>query len=142
MEKNPTLLLVVAIALINESRKILMQTRPLGKNMAGLWEFPGGKVETGETPEQAVVRELKEELNIEIKVENLSQSCFASEALGQKHLILLLYTAHRWTGDIIPKEGQQYDWYDIDALTQLDMPPADIPLVASLRKILSADNMG
>lgn len=136
MEKNPTLIFVTAVALIDETKKILMQTRPLGKDMAGLWEFPGGKVEAGETPEAALVRELKEELNIDILEENLTQTCFASEPLGQKHLILLLYTATQWDGQMIAKEGQAMDWFDLDALAGLNMPPADIPLVATLRKIL------
>lgn len=137
MEKNPTLLFVAAVALINKSQKILMQTRPLGKDMAGLWEFPGGKVEAGETPEAALVRELKEELNIDISERNLIQTCFASEPLEQKHLILLLYTASEWDGEMIAKEGQTLDWFDGDALSSLEMPPADIPLVATLQKILT-----
>lgn len=136
MENKPTLLFVVAIALIDQNEKILMQTRPLGKSMAGLWEFPGGKVEEGELPEFAIVRELKEELDISISRENLSPTCFASEPLGEKHLLLLLYVADKWSGDIVAKEGQKFDWFDLDALSKLEMPPADIPLVANLKKIL------
>lgn len=138
MEKKPTLLFVVALALIDENEKILLQTRPLGKSMAGLWEFPGGKVEEGELPEHALVREMKEELNITVSAQNLTATCFASESLGKKNLLLLLYIADIWDGDIIAKEGQEFDWFDLDAMSQLDMPPADIPLVANLKKILQS----
>ncbi len=136
MEKKPTLLFVVALALIDENQKILMQIRPLGKSMAGLWEFPGGKVEKGELPEDALVREINEELNISISAQNLTPTCFASEPLGEKNLLLLLYTADKWEGDIIAKEDQKFDWFDLDSISKLDMPPADIPLVANLKKIL------
>ncbi len=137
MEKIPTIIFVVALALIDQNEKILMQTRPLGKSMAGLWEFPGGKVEEGELPEDALVREIKEELNIGISTQNLTPTCFASEPLGDKNLLLLLYSADKWDGDIIAKEEQKFDWFDLDMLSKLDMPPADIPLVANLKKILN-----
>lgn len=136
MEKKPTLLFVVALALMDENQKILMQTRPLGKSMAGLWEFPGGKVEEGELPELALVREIQEELNISISAQDLTPTCFASEPLGAKNLLLLLYIADKWEGEMIAKEGQQFDWFDLDAISKLDMPPADIPLVANLKKIM------
>lgn len=136
MENNPTLLFVVAAAIINEKKEILMQIRPLGKNMAGLWEFPGGKVEPGEIPEAALARELKEELNIEIDTQKLHASCFASEPLGSKHLLLLLYTIDEWSGDLRGLEQQQYGWFALDKLSSLEMPPADIPLVEMLSKIL------
>lgn len=136
MEKKPTLLFVVALALMDENQKILMQTRPLGKSMAGLWEFPGGKVEEGELPELALVREIQEELNISISAQDLTPTCFASEPLGAKNLLLLLYIADKWEGELIAKEGQQFDWFDLDAISKLDMPPADIPLVANLKKIM------
>ena len=138
MEKNPTTLFVAAAAIVDNNEKILMQTRPLGKPMAGLWEFPGGKVELGETPEAALSRELQEELNISVDPQNMHPSCFASEALGSKQLLLLLYITEKWQGDITPREGQKYDWFDIEQLAQLDMPPADIPLVETLKKILKA----
>lgn len=136
MENNPTLLYVVAAAIMNENQEILMQIRPLGKNMAGLWEFPGGKVEPGEIPEVALARELKEELNIEINTQKLRASCFASEPLGSKHLLLLLYTIDEWSGVITGLEQQQYGWFALDRLASLEMPPADIPLVEMLGKIL------
>lgn len=136
MEKKPTLLFVVALALVKDNQKILMQTRPLGKSMAGLWEFPGGKVEKGELPELALVREIREELNISISAQDLTPTCFASEPLGAKNLLLLLYIADKWEGEVIAKEGQQFDWFDLDAISKLDMPPADIPLVANLKKIM------
>lgn len=137
MENNPTLLFVVAAALIGENNKILMQTRPLGRSMAGLWEFPGGKVEADEKPERALARELYEELNVQIDTQNLVPTCFASQALGKKHLLLLLYICREWSGDINAREGQHYDWFKIEDMADLDMPPADIPLVANLHKILS-----
>ncbi len=136
MENKPTLLFVVALALIDQNGKILMQTRPLGKSMAGLWEFPGGKVEEAELPEFAIIRELKEELNISISRQDLKPTCFASEPLGEKSLLLLLYMADKWHGDIIAKEGQKFDWFDLDSILELAMPPADIPLVENLKKIL------
>ncbi len=136
MENNPTLLFVVAAAIMNEKKKILMQTRPLGKSMAGLWEFPGGKVEMGEIPEFALVRELKEELNIDIEADKLRPSCFASEALESKHLLLLLYIVDEWHGEITAQEEQDYGWFAIDQLSSLEMPPADIPLVKTLSKIM------
>lgn len=104
--------------------------------MAGLWEFPGGKVEKGELPELALVREIREELNISISAQDLTPTCFASEPLGAKNLLLLLYIADKWEGEVIAKEGQQFDWFDLDAISKLDMPPADIPLVANLKKIM------
>ncbi len=137
MEKNPTFLFVVAAAIIKNNGTILMQTRPQGKSMEGLWEFPGGKVENHETPENALVRELKEELDIEVFEKNLSPTSFASEALGSKHLILLLYKIEKWQGIISPREKQRYDWFEIDDLPSLEMPPADIPLVEMLRRILT-----
>jgi len=137
MEKNPTLLFVAAAALINENRKILMQTRPLGKSMAGLWEFPGGKIESMETPEKALARELQEELNVEINPEKLVAMSFASEPLDEKNLLLLLYCIDEWEGEITPKEGQKYDWFSLEQLRKLKMPPADIPLVENLNKLLS-----
>lgn len=136
MESNPTLLFVVAAAIIDKDKKILLQNRPLGKTMAGLWEFPGGKVEQGELPEFALVRELKEELNIEIDTKKLRPSCFASEALGSKHLLLLLYIVDEWYGKVAAQEEQDYDWFTMDQILKLDMPPADIPLVSMLRKII------
>ena len=100
MEKNPTYLFVAAAALIDQNGRILVQKRPEGKPMAGLWEFPGGKVEAGETPEAALVRELAEELGIDVKELDIEPVTFASEAVEDQHLILLLYICRKWTGHI------------------------------------------
>ncbi len=136
MENNPTYLFVVAAALVDENRNILVQKRPPGKPMAGLWEFPGGKVESGETPEKALVRELKEELGLAIETGALTPVAFASEALGEKHLLLLLYTCHDWTGEAQNLESSDVKWLPLSELQHLDMPPADVPLVAQLMTVL------
>lgn len=136
MENNPTYLFVVAAALIDRNRNILVQQRPEGKPMAGLWEFPGGKVEAGETPEDALVRELEEELGVVVKSDALSPIAFASEPLGSKHLLLLLYTCSDWTGEAQNLESSDMKWLPLTELQHLDMPPADIPLVTQLMAAL------
>ncbi|ASK86994.1 (deoxy)nucleoside triphosphate pyrophosphohydrolase [Sphingorhabdus sp. SMR4y] len=132
MEKNPTILFVVAAALVDQNGRILVQKRPAGKPMAGLWEFPGGKVEIGETPEAALVRELKEELGIDVDEADLEPVTFASDALGARHLILLLYIGKKWSGDVRSAELQDVQWLEIEAIRNLPMPPADGPLVQKL----------
>ncbi|ATW04272.1 (deoxy)nucleoside triphosphate pyrophosphohydrolase [Sphingorhabdus sp. YGSMI21] len=136
MEKIPTLLFVVAAALVDRNGRILVQKRPEGKPMAGLWEFPGGKVERGETPETALVRELKEELGIDVDEADLEPVAFASEALGDRHLILLLYKSRTWAGDVRNAESQDVQWLEIDVIRELPMPPADGPLVQKLSESL------
>ncbi len=135
MEKNPTMLFVTAAALINESGAILLQKRPEGKAMAGLWEFPGGKVERAETPAFALVRELKEELGIDVDAKNLIPCTFASEALEKRDLLLLLYTCRIWQG--VPKalESPEIMWVMPDEMHQFPMPPADAPFVDVLKNL-------
>mgnify|MGYP003676757937 CR=1 FL=1 len=132
MEKNPTYLFVAAAALIDENGRILVQKRPEGKPMAGLWEFPGGKVEKGETPEEALVRELEEELAIDVKRQDIEPVAFASEAVEDQHLILLLYICRKWTGHIQSAESLEMQWLPVEAIQDLPMPSADGPLVQKL----------
>jgi 8-oxo-dGTP diphosphatase len=129
----PTLVLVVAALLRNAGGHVLVQRRPLGASMAGLWEFPGGKVETGETPEAALVRELQEELGILVSTEALVPLTFASAPLGDRHLLLLLFDVRTWQGDPHPYHADALHWASPDDLDALPMPPADRPLVAFLR---------
>ncbi|UVO53460.1 (deoxy)nucleoside triphosphate pyrophosphohydrolase [Sphingomonas sp. SUN039] len=128
---------VVAAALVDGDGRVLVQQRPAGKSMAGLWEFPGGKVESGETPEAALVRELREELGIEVDPDDLVAGPFASEPLGDRHLVMLLYTCHRWQGEAEAREAAAIGWHFPADLHILPMPPADGPLVAFLENRLS-----
>jgi 8-oxo-dGTP diphosphatase len=123
---------VVAAALIDAEGRILMQRRPAGKAHAGLWEFPGGKIEPGETPEQALARELEEELGIAVTVADLAPLAFASVPAGARTLLLLLYVCERWGGAPQPLEADALTWRFPAALRDLAMPPADLPLVAAL----------
>ncbi len=132
---NP-LLLVVACALVDPDRRIFMAQRPAGKSMAGLWEFPGGKVENGETPEEALIRELKEELSIDVTASCLAPLSFASHAYDEFHLLMPLYVCRKWSGFIQPTEGQKTGWFTLAELTDLPMPPADAPLVALMRDLI------
>ena len=125
-------LIVVAAALIDGDGRLLVQQRPEGKAMAGLWEFPGGKVEPGELPEAALIRELQEELGIDVEKACLAPACFASETLGDRHMILLLYICRKWGG--IPRaiEAPAIKWVRPLDLHGLAMPPADRPLIGLL----------
>ena len=134
MENFPTLLPVVAAALFNASGEILLQRRPEGTHMPGLWEFPGGKIEPEETPEAALVRELHEELGIGTQIADLSPFAFASESLGGRHLVLLLYICRRWHGEPRALHASRLIWAAPDSLHEFVMPPADGPLVAALQK--------
>jgi 8-oxo-dGTP diphosphatase len=136
MTEKP-LLPVVAVALIDGEGRVLVQQRPPGKSMAGLWEFPGGKVESGERPEQALVRELSEELGIVVNESELTPGPFVSEPLGESHLLLLLYLCRHWTGEPVAHHATQLGWHPVAALRTLAMPPADIPLVAALKLYLA-----
>ena len=132
----PALLLVVAAALIRPDGTVLAQQRPTGKQLAGLWEFPGGKIEPGESPEAALVRELREELGIEVAVDALSPVTFASEALAGRHLVLMLYAVRTWQGDPQALEACAFRWVTVAEMAALPMPPADVPLVAALRALV------
>ena len=127
------LLLVVAVALIDTEGRVLLAQRPEGKSLAGLWEFPGGKVEQGETPEAALIRELGEELGIETKSSCLAPLTFASHAYDDFHLLMPLFACRRWTGIPTPREGQNLAWVRAKDLRNYPMPPADIPLIPILR---------
>lgn len=131
-----TLLPVVAAALLDGERRVLVQRRPEGKSFAGLWEFPGGKVESGESPEHALVRELAEELGIVIDPDALSPIAFASEPAGDRHLVLLLYLVRSWQGEPRALEASALAWHRCAALRLLPMPPADRPLIALLERCL------
>ena len=130
------LVLVAACALIDPDRRVLIAQRPAGKNMAGLWEFPGGKVETGESPESALIRELREELGIEVKEPCLAPFSFASHAYADFHLLMPLYVCRRWEGIPTAKEHTALKWVKPKDLTQYPMPPADLPLIPMLRDLL------
>jgi 8-oxo-dGTP diphosphatase len=130
------LVLVAAAALTDVDRRVLIAQRPAGKSMAGLWEFPGGKVEAGETPEQTLVRELREELGIEVCLDCLAPFSFASHAYEKFHLLMPLYLCARWVGEITPREGQAIKWVRASALRDYPMPPADLPLIPWLRDLL------
>ena len=126
-------ILVSAVALIDKDGRILIAKRPDGKSMAGLWEFPGGKVELGETPEQALVRELSEELCIKTWNSCLAPLTFASHAYEDFHLLMPLFVCRKWEGIVIPKEEQELKWVYSNELKNYPMPPADKPLIPILR---------
>jgi 8-oxo-dGTP diphosphatase len=140
VSKASGLLLVVAIALVDGEGRVLVQQRPPGKPMPGLWEFPGGKVEPGEVPEAALVRELAEELGIGIAIEALTPIAFASEALGERHLLLLLYLARAWQGAVEPRHASALQWVHPTEMRALAMPPADLPLVDALERLLEVED--
>ena len=125
--------LVSAVALIDRDGRVLLAQRPVGKSMAGLWEFPGGKVEAGETPETALVRELHEELGIETRHSCLAPLTFASHSYEDFHLLMPLFACRRWNGIVQPKEGQCLKWVYSRDFLDYPMPPADIPLIPILR---------
>ena len=125
--------LVSAVALIDADGRILLAQRPEGKSMAGLWEFPGGKVEDGETPEAALIRELDEELGINTWSSCLAPLTFASHAYEKFHLLMPLFACRKWEGTPRPKEGQTLKWARPSDLRNYPMPPADVPLIPILR---------
>jgi len=126
-------LLVAACALIDRDGRILLAKRPAGKDHAGLWEFPGGKIESGETTEQALVRELREELGIEPCESCLQPFAFATHTQDGQHLLMPLYVCRQWDGFVQPREGQEIKWVRPQDLFGLSMPPVDLPLAAEIR---------
>lgn len=130
------MVLVVACALIDTDNRVLLAQRPEGRSMAGLWEFPGGKIEPNETPEGALIRELREELSIEVWPKCLAPFTFASHSYENFHLLMPLYLCRKWGGEITPREGQRITWVRANRLSEFAMPPADEPLRTMLRDIL------
>lgn len=130
------ILLVVACALIDVDRRVLIAQRPEGKSLAGLWEFPGGKLEAGESPEQALIRELEEELGIETKTACLAPVTFASHSYDNFHLMMPLYACRKWQGTPQAREHTALKWVRPQALRDYPMPPADEPLIAALCDLL------
>ena len=126
-------LLVSAVALVDVDGRVLLARRPEGKSMAGLWEFPGGKVEIGETPEAALIRELQEELGVDTWQSCLAPLTFASHAYDDFHLLMPLFICRKWKGTPRPQEGQVLKWVRANDLRNYPMPPADIPLIPILR---------
>ena len=130
------LFLVVAAALIDADGRVLIARRPEGKQLAGLWEFPGGKLDPNESPEQALVRELREELGVDACVSCLQPLAFASHSYGDFHLLMPLYVCRRWDGFVAPAEGQAIKWVRLRELRNYPMPPADAPLISPLIELL------
>jgi 8-oxo-dGTP diphosphatase len=130
------LVLVVACALIDADGRVLLAERPPGRTLAGLWEFPGGKLEAGERPEQALIRELAEELGIKVSEACLAPLTFASHAYDDFHLLMPLYVCRRWEGIVTPREGQSLAWVRPNRLRDYPMPPADAPLIPHLMALL------
>jgi len=128
--------LVSAVALIDPDGRVLLAQRPEGKSMAGLWEFPGGKVEQGETPEAALVRELNEELGIDTWESCLAPLTFASHSYDDFHLLMPVFACRKWNGIVTPQEGQKLAWVRPNKMRDYPMPAADIPLIAMLRDLL------
>ena len=137
IEANRPIVLVTAVALLDRNDRVLIGRRPLGKPMAGLWEFPGGKVNNGETPETALIRELDEELGIHVSTGCLAPLTFASHGYDQFHLLMPLYVCQKWDGIVTAREGQKLKWIHPVSLSDYDMPPADRPLVAVMQDLLA-----
>jgi 8-oxo-dGTP diphosphatase len=130
------IVLVAACALVDADARVLIAQRPAGRSMAGLWEFPGGKVEAGERPEETLIRELEEELGIVVKEACLAPLTFASHAYADFHLLMPLYVCRRWEGTVRAQERQQLAWVRPNRLKDYPMPPADLPLISHLTTLL------
>jgi 8-oxo-dGTP diphosphatase len=130
------IVLVAACALVDADGRVLIAQRPAGRPMAGLWEFPGGKVEAGETPEATLIRELKEELGIIVNEACLAPLTFASHGYADFHLVMPLYVCRRWEGTVRAQEGQDLAWVRPNRLKDYPMPPADVPLISHLTTLL------
>ncbi|MBZ9726633.1 (deoxy)nucleoside triphosphate pyrophosphohydrolase [Mesorhizobium sp. CO1-1-7] len=130
------LLLVAACALVDADGRVLLAQRPQGKQLAGLWEFPGGKVEAGETPEQCLIRELQEEIGIETEIPCLAPLTFASHSYDDFHLLMPLFVCRRFRGIAQPREGQALKWVRPKQMRDYPMPPADAPLIPFLIDLL------
>uniref|UniRef100_A0A383V5X9 8-oxo-dGTP diphosphatase n=1 Tax=Tetradesmus obliquus TaxID=3088 RepID=A0A383V5X9_TETOB len=137
-QQQVKMVLVVAVALIDSQHRLLLAQRPPGKAMAGLWEFPGGKVDAGETPEAALVRELQEELSIQVEPRDLQPLTFASHTYDSFHLLMPLYVCRKWSGQLRGVEGQQLAWVSPRQLHDYPMPAADVPLVAPVLQAMEA----
>ena len=135
-DEENSLVLVAAVALVDADGRVLLARRPPGKAMAGLWEFPGGKLAAEETPEQALIRELREELGIDTEQSCLAPLGFASHSYDDFHLLMPLYVCRVWSGTVTPKEGQELRWVRPARLRDFPMPPADAPLIPVLRDLL------
>lgn len=133
MTAQVRLLLVAAAVLLDGEGRVLLAQRPQGKSLAGLWEFPGGKIEAGERPEAALARELHEELGIDVATTDLIPTGFASHAYEDFHLLMPLWRTRTWRGEPQSREGQALAWVHIDAIADYPMPPADIPLITTLK---------
>ena len=127
------IILVAAVALVNSQGQVLLAKRPKGKSMAGLWEFPGGKIKEGETPEFALCRELEEELGIDTRECCFAPIGFASHSYDDFHLMMPLYACRMWKGELVPLEGQELEWVNPMDLAKYDMPAADIPLIYQIQ---------
>ena len=134
-QTNP-MILVSACALIDHDGRVLITQRPPGKALEGYWEFPGGKIEHGETPEQSLIRELNEELGIDVSATCLAPLSFASHAYEHFHLLMPLYVCRKWQGTVVGREGQAIKWVRAPQLRDFKMPPADVPLIPALIDLL------
>jgi 8-oxo-dGTP diphosphatase len=129
-------IVVIACVLVDIDGRVLLAERPQGRSLAGLWEFPGGKMEEGETPEETLIRELREELSIEVKPACLAPLTFASHGYEDFHLLMPLFICRKWGGEVHPREGQKIAWVPVHKMREYEMPPADLPLLSMIYDLL------